>query len=43
MNDLGSPMHTVESKVMLRVLDVNDNSPIFITSNKTIRVPEVCL
>lgn len=41
VNDLGSPMHTVEAKVMVRVLDVNDNAPIFLTSNKTMRVPEV--
>lgn len=41
VNDLGSPMHTVEAKLIIRVLDVNDNAPVFLTSNKTIRVPEV--
>lgn len=41
VNDLGSPMHTVEAKIIIRVLDVNDNAPVFLTSNKTIRVAEV--
>lgn len=41
VNDLGKPINVVESNLTIKVLDINDNAPFFVTSNKTIRVPEV--